>query len=49
MTLDPPADGVTPMAHARMFSRRASTARRLAGKPRSAAPPLRGSDTEASP
>ncbi|CAL8319259.1 unnamed protein product [Gadus morhua 'NCC'] len=55
VTFDPPADGVTPMrhthppTHTRMFSRRASTARRLARKTRSAAPLLRGSSTEASP
>ncbi|CAL8319538.1 unnamed protein product [Arctogadus glacialis] len=49
VTSDPPADDVTPMAHTRMFSRRANTARRLARKLCSAAPPQRGSSTEASP
>ncbi|CAL8237531.1 unnamed protein product [Arctogadus glacialis] len=50
VTSDPLAVYVTiPRAHTRMFSRRANSARRLARKLSSAAPPQRGSSTEASP
>ncbi|CAL8284463.1 unnamed protein product [Gadus morhua 'NCC'] len=57
-TLDPPADGSTLKRHSRMFSRRASTARKAVSKPevgtgswravrrRSAASPLGGSSAE---